>query len=187
MNVLYNKELRNHNTSWIHNITNDQTEVDNWLLPQINNHNILFVGTGNSSLAKQAHHIANLIDGITIIKSEHQLGVDLNYPNYKLYNIDKYSHELGTLPNQYDFITDINLSSYAKDIECFARMMHNYGTLLKVGGKIVSHTNGLSYAYQGSESHIHDINILNNFLNTCSLIPLKLTMETNTVFSITKI
>ena len=187
MNTLYNEDLRNHNASWINNITNDQIEVNDWLVPQINKHNILFAGTGNSSLAIQTQDTANLIDGFTIIRSEYDLGVKLGIPNYRVYYVDKYSDELLGLPNQYDFIVDINLSSYAKDIECFARMMNNYLALLKPQGKIVSHTNGLSYVYEGSQSYITNINSLVVFLNTCLDSRPQLTMETNTVFTITKL
>ena len=71
-------------------------------------------------------------------------------------------------------------------MECFARMMNNYLALLKPQGKIVSHTNGLSYVYEGSQSYITNINSLVVFLNTCLNSQPQLTMETNTVFTITK-
>ena len=186
--VLYSNELCNYNDSWTHQITTDQHGINDWLIPNLNKQDkILFVGTGDSSLALKSHDLVNCIDGITIIRSEFDLGVNCNLPNYHVFCLDKHSNDILDLTNKYTYIIDNNLTSYAKDIESFMRMLNNYLILLEDHGKIISSMAGLSYIYQGSETGINSLNsfieVLQNFIK---IYPynIKLDVETDTIFSI---
>ena len=185
MDTLYSEDLRNSDTSWVNRITSEQREINDWLVPQLNKQNkILFVGTGNSSLALEACNSLNCIDGVTIIRSEFVLGVNCNLPNYNMFFLDKHSDDILSLTNKYSYIVDNNLASYAKDRESFLRMLNNYISLLENNGKIISSVTGLSYVYQGSKSGVNSLETLHKTLQDSIKIPLKVTMETDTIFSI---
>jgi hypothetical protein len=187
--VLYDEDLRDTNDTWTHQVTKEQGEINDWLIPQLNKQNkILFVGTGDSSLALKTHNLVDCIDGITIIRSELELGVNCNLPNYHLFCLDKHSNDILNLSNKYTFIVDNNLTSYTKDIASLTRMLNNYLMLLEDKGKIIGSLAGLSYVYQGNEAGINSLDSFNEFLqNFMRIFPyyvLKLTKETNTIFSI---
>jgi hypothetical protein len=187
--VLYSEDLRDTNDVWTRQVSKDQCEINDWLIPQLNKQSkILFVGTGDSSLALKTHDLVECIDGITIIRSEFELGINYNLPNYNLFCLDKHSNDILNLTNKYTFIVDNGLTCYAKDIISFTRMLNNYLTLLEDKGKIISNLAGLSYVYQGNKTGINSLDtfneVLQNFMKIFPHYVLKLTMETNTVFSI---
>ena len=69
----------------------------------------------------------------------------------------------------------------------FIKMMNNYLNLLRPQGKIISHTGGLSYVYEGSGIKITSLENLNEVFNTYISDSLVITLETDTVFSISKL
>lgn len=125
--------------------TPDQQRIEDYLVKlAVSKKQILHIGTGNSSFAKQ-FCFNNNIDSVTIVDDELQHALSLKLPNYNCYKINKYSNEILKLSTKYDVISDNNLSSFACCRKHFEGMMCNYFSLLKINGFIITDTHGMVY------------------------------------------
>jgi FkbM family methyltransferase len=187
LNTLYSEDLKKTNRVWLDKASQDQLSLNEWLIPNLRKEDkILFVGTGNSSLAKECADAVNCIDGITVIHSEFNFAKDLNLKNYNVYLFDKYGNDILTLNKKYSYIADVNLTSYARNEFDFLNMINNYFSLLENNGKILSTLVGLGYIYEGCNCNITSIDKLISSLNNNIKIPFEIKMETDLIFSISK-
>lgn len=125
--------------------TPDQQRIEDYLVKlAVSKKQILHIGTGNSSFAKQ-FYLNNKIDSVTIVDDEFQHALSLKLPNYNCFKINKYSNEILKLSTKYDVISDNNLSSFACCRKHFEGMMCNYFSLLKINGFIITDTKGMAY------------------------------------------
>lgn len=110
---------------------------------------ILHVGVGNSRLAQRFAPRVRLVDGITVWKPEKSLADSLAIANYTVHFLSKYSREfLLTIENEYDYIVDNNLASFACCKYHFYRMLDNYLWCLRPGGRILTDQRGMDWTVE---------------------------------------
>ncbi|MFB0925782.1 MAG: hypothetical protein QMB65_10975 [Vicingaceae bacterium] len=134
-------------TSWVEiRVTDDQLRIEVVLKEfDLKDKKILHVGIGSSSLASQFNYLAERIDGITVMPEEKKYAESLNLPKYNTFIINKYSNELNSLNQSYDFIIDNNLSSFACCKHHYQLMLNNYIDILNQGGMILTDEVGMKY------------------------------------------
>jgi len=143
--------------------------------------NILHVGVGNSKFAQRFASRVVLIDGLTVCHNEKTLADSLKIGNYTIYLLNKYSREfILTIRNQYDFIVDNNMASFACCKYHFYLMLDNYVRSLKPGGRILTDQQGMDWVIEDSRWKLTypDLLALEN------KFPVKAGRITDTVFSI---
>jgi hypothetical protein len=110
---------------------------------------ILHVGVGNSRFAQRFAPRARLVDGITVWRPEKAFADSLGIPNYTVWFLSKYSREfLVTIRNQYDYIVDNNLASFACCKYHFYRMLDNYLWCLRPGGRVLTDQQGMDFTVE---------------------------------------
>jgi hypothetical protein len=110
---------------------------------------ILHVGVGNSRLARRFAPYVRLVDGITVWGPEKSLADSLAIANYTVHFLSKYSREfLLTIENEYDYIVDNNLASFACCKYHFYRMLDNYLWCLRPGGRILTDQRGMDWTVE---------------------------------------
>jgi hypothetical protein len=131
--------------------TVDQTRIEDALDAMRPNgrQQILHVGVGNSQLALRFAPRVRLVDGITVWDPERSLADSLAIANYTVHFVSKYSREfLLAVDNQYDYIVDNNLASFACCKYHFYRMLDNYLWCLRPGGRILTDQRGMDWTVE---------------------------------------
>jgi glycosyltransferase involved in cell wall biosynthesis len=137
-------------TDW--GTTPDQAQIEEVLDPVVGRASTIFhVGVGNSSLAQRFARRILAIDGITVAAEEKYLADSLNYQNYHVQVVNKYSREFASRNDRYDVIVDNNPSSFACCRFHFCRMMVNYVKMLRDGGAIFTAQAGLNWVTPGGD------------------------------------
>ena len=100
---------------------------------------LLHVGVGNSKLAQRFAGRVRCIDGLTVHQNEKIYTEALAIPNYTVYVLNKYSHEVSSaLPHAYNYVIDNNLASFACCRKHFFVMLENYLSVLRCQGRILT-------------------------------------------------
>jgi hypothetical protein len=135
--------------------TRDETTVDQARIEDameemdLEGHQILHVGVGNSGLAKRFAGRARLIDGLTVSEAEKELADSLAIPGYTVHLLSKYGREFGVrVANRYDYVVDNNLASFACCKFHFHRMLDNYVWCMKPGGRILTDQRGMDFTVE---------------------------------------
>jgi hypothetical protein len=111
---------------------------------------LLHIGVGNSSLAERLAPALAAIDGITIMANEKVRADHLGLKNYHIVMINKFSNALSTaLSGGYDFIVDVNLSSFCCCRSHFHAMLTAYRVLLRPGGVLLTDLDGMLWIEKG--------------------------------------
>lgn len=146
--------------------------------------NILHVGVGNSRLAERFGDEANLIDGLTVCRSELARAQSLGIQNYTAFFLNKYGREfMLTITNKYDFVIDNNLASFACCKYHFYRMLDNYLWAMKPGGQILTDRRGMEWT-------VIETRWVLRYEDLCALenkFPVRASKVNETVFSIRSI
>jgi hypothetical protein len=130
--------------------TVDQARIEDALENMdVDGRQILHVGVGNSRLAQRFAPRVHLIDGLTVCEAEKKLADSLHITNYTVYFLSKYSREfLIMIKNQYDYIVDNNLASYACCKYHFYRMLDNYLWCLRADGRVLTDQRGMDFTVE---------------------------------------
>ena len=130
--------------------TVDQARIEDALDGMdLDGRDVLHVGVGNSRFALRFASRARLVDGITVCEAEKTLADSLTIDNYTVYVLSKYSREfLVTITNQYDWIVDNNLASFACCKYHFHRMLDNYVWCLRPGGRVLTDQRGMDWTVE---------------------------------------
>lgn len=140
--------------SWVHRcVTKDLRNIQVYLASGTRPIKVMQVGVGNSSLFSEIRHRVTKFVGITIVPEE----VDYaraQFPNeidikYEVQLANKYSTSLTCFGNNFDFIVDNDLSSYACCKHHFHEMLSAYRKILATSGVILVGKNGLGYFDSG--------------------------------------
>jgi hypothetical protein len=131
--------------------TRSEQRVEDHLDEQdLNQRRLLHVGVGNSSLAQRLAASLSAIDGITIMANEKVRADQLGLKNYHVAMLNKFSNALpGALPGGYDYIVDVNLSSFCCCRSHFHAMLTAYRTLLRPGGFLLTDLDGMLWIEKG--------------------------------------
>jgi hypothetical protein len=135
--------------------THDDTTVDQARIEDVldeldvDGRAILHVGVGNSGLAKRFAPRVELIDGLTVSEAEKVLADSLEIPNYTVSLLSKYGREfLRRIGNQYDYVVDNNLASFACCKYHFYRMLDNYLWCMRPGARILTDQRGMDWTVE---------------------------------------
>ena len=167
--------------------TRDETTVDQASIEteldklDLGGKNILHVGVGNSRFAERFAGRVQLIDGLTVSENEKRLGEALAIGNYTIYFLNKYSREFSLkITNQYDFIIDNNLASFACCKYHFYAMLDNYLWSAKPGAQILTDQRGMDWVIEDERWRL----TFDDLLALENKFPVKARRLTDTVFSI---
>jgi hypothetical protein len=131
--------------------TRSELRVEAYLAEQdLSNRRLLHIGVGNSSLALRLAPSLEAIDGITIMPNEKIRADHLGLKKYHVAMINKFSPDLrSSLAGRYDFIVDVNLSSFCCCRTHFDAMLTAYRALLKRGGQVLTDLDGMLWIEKG--------------------------------------
>jgi len=125
--------------------TPDQLSIEEQLEHLITrSSSILHIGVGNSSLGKRFAPRVEFIRGITIHDEERMFANNLAIVNYIVTTNSKYSANIASFTEKFDFIVDNNPSTFACCLFHFCTMLISYKKLLRDGGEILTAEPGLS-------------------------------------------
>jgi hypothetical protein len=100
---------------------------------------LLHVGVGNSKFAQRFAGRVRCIDGLTAHQNEKIYAETLKIPNYTVYVLNKYSHEVrSSLSHTYNYLVDNNLASFACCKKHFFVMLENYVAMLRPQSRILT-------------------------------------------------
>lgn len=149
-----NLELTYNDDRWATIISPDQEGCNKYLHSiedQLKGKDVLHVGIGNSSVYREFGHLFNSLLGITIMQSEWNVAERLIYEShptkqciYSLSSINKYDPRSTESLDKYDIIIDNNLKMHACCHEHWLGYWNCLNTILKVQGKIITHTQGFA-------------------------------------------
>lgn len=130
---------------------------------------LLHIGIGNSSMFRELSDVFAVIDGMTNVTQELEVGRTYGSPEqYRIYMMNKHDpDQLATLDHDYDIIADTNLKSFSCCIEHWMSFLEGILNKLKPGGKLISHTAG----FGGYMSPIYG-NVMDNSLKMEELVQL---------------
>jgi hypothetical protein len=131
--------------------TRSERRIEDYLSKlDLGHRRLLHIGVGNSSLAQRFAGTLETIDGITIMANEKIRADQLGLKTYHVAMINKFSEEFKTaLPGQYDFIVDVNLSSFCCCRSHFHAMVTAYRRLLRQGGLVLTDLEGMLWIEKG--------------------------------------
>ena len=132
-----------------HDTTSGQKRIEAYLLSNpLSGGNVLHVGIGNSSFARDFQSKFSTIFGISVTPEEVIHANQLSISNYYVALMNKHSLSFSIcFRSQFEIIIDNNPSTFACCFFHLLLMLRSYKNSLKEGGVVITEHEGLSHRY----------------------------------------